>query len=288
MNSLRLMALFIFSAALTSSAALAQQRANLGDNAALRYWAAFAQMQDSAITDEEAKKLNSSLDGTAPYDDSQYKDLVEKNRPAMEMMARATTLSNCDWGLDYQMGPATPVDYARKALILGRLNALYAFHLFIAGEKDKAVNVLAAGVRFSHDVANGGTLFATLVAKSLLINHLRAMDFALHVGGLSAAQRSVLQNAVAHLGTEGLDWRSAMKRELEIPQGLNAQASSAMAKIIPAYVGALTNPAKLPDLQKMIANAPKQCCDIIPNPQRVLEAKQELTDKLRDIRLKLK
>jgi hypothetical protein len=144
MNLLRLIAIFIFSAALTSRPALAQQRANLGDNAALRYWAAFAQMQDSAITDEEARKLNSILDGTSPYDDSQYADLVEKNRLALETMARATALSNCDWGLDYQMGPATPVDYARKALILGRLNVLYAFHLLIAGEKDKAVNVLAA------------------------------------------------------------------------------------------------------------------------------------------------
>ena len=287
MNSLRSIALLTMIAAVTSSAALAQHRANLGDNAALRYWAAFAQIQDSAITDEEAKKLNSILDGTTPYDDSQYKDLVEKNRPALETMARATTLSNCDWGLDYQMGPATPVDYARKALILGRLNALYAFHLLIAGEKDKAVNVLAAGVRFSHDVANGATLFATLVAKSLVVNHLRAIEFALHVGGLSAAQRSVLQNAVAQLGAEGLDWRSAMKRELEIPQGLNPPASSARAKIISAYIGALTNPATLPDLQKMIASAPKQCSDVIPNPQRVLEAKQELTGKLRDIRLKL-
>jgi hypothetical protein len=287
MNLLRLIAIFIFSAALISSAALAQQRASLGDNAALRYWAAFAQTQDSAITDEEAKKLNSILDGTSPYDDSQYKDLVEKNRIALETMARATTLLNCDWGLDYQMGTATPVDYVRKALILGRLNVLYAFHLLIAGERDKAVNVLAAGVRFSHDIANGGTLFATLVAKSLLVNHLRAMDFALHVGELSATQRSVLQNAVAQLGTEGLDWRSAMKRELEIPQDLNPQASSAMAKIVPAYVGALTKPAKLPDLQKMIANAPKQCSDIIPDPQRVLEAKQELTNRLQVIRLKL-
>jgi hypothetical protein len=125
------------------------------------------------------------------------------------------------------------------------------------------------------------------VAKRLLINHLLAIESALHLGGLSAAQRSVLQNTVAQLGAEGLDWRSAIKRELEIPQGLNPQSSSAIAKIIPAYVGALTNPARLPDLQKMVASAPKPCSDIIPNPQRVLEAKQELTDKLRDIRLKL-
>jgi hypothetical protein len=287
MNYLRSIALVTIIAAVTSSAALPKQKASLANNAALRYWAAFAQMQDFAITDDEAKKLNSILDGTAPYDDLHYKDWVEKNRPALETMARGTALSNCDWGLDYQMGPKTPVDYARKALIIGRLNVLYTFHLLIAGEKDKAVNVLAAGVRFSHDVAYGGTLFATVVSTHLLVAHLRAMEFALHLEELSGAQRSVLRNAVSQLGPEGLDWRSAVRRELDIPRGLSSQATSALAKVIPVYLNVIGNPGGLPDLQQMIASAPKQCADIIPNPERVLQAKQELTVKLREVRSKL-
>jgi hypothetical protein len=287
MNSLRSIALLSLILPLNGSAALAQQQANLGDNAALRYWAAFAQMQDSAITDEDARKLNFILDGTAPYDDRDYKDLVEKNRRALETMARGTTLPRCDWGLDYQMGSETPVDYVRKALVLGRLNVLYALHMLIAGDKDKAVNVLAAGLRFSHDVANGGTLFATVVSSHLLIAHLRAIEFALHVGQLSDVQRSVLRNALAQLGPDGLDWRSAIKRELEIPRGLSSLASAALAKIIPVYVGVLSKPTTLPDLQQMIASAPRQCAAIIPNPERVLGAKQELADKLRDTRSKL-
>lgn len=287
MNSLRSIALLTIVLVLNGSAALAQQKANLGDNAALRYWAAFAQVQDSAITDEDAKKLNFILDGTAPYDDRDYKDLVEKNRLALDTMVRGTTLPRCDWGLDYQMGSETPVDYVRKALVLGRLNVLYVLHMLIAGDKDKAVNLLAAGLRFSHDVANGGTLFATAVSTHLLVAHLRAMEFALHLGQLSDAQRSVLRNALAQLGPDGLDWRSAIKRELEIPRGLNSEASSALAKIIPVYEGVLSNPATLPDLQQMIASAPGQCADIIPNPERVLEAKQELDGKLHEVRSKL-
>jgi hypothetical protein len=272
---------------LAGSPAWPQQKINLGDNAALRYWSAFAEMQDSAITDADAKKLSAILDGTVPYDDLQYKDLVEKNRRALEIMARGTTLQNCDWGLEYKMGPETPVEYSRKALVLGRLNVLYAFHLLITGDKDKAVSVLAAGTRFSHDVANGGTLFATLLAKSLLIAHLRAMVFALHLGGLSGAQRSVLQEAVAQLGPNGLDWHSAMKREFEIPPGLDARASAALNKIIPAYLGVLSNSAGLAELQQMIASAPAECSNIIPSPARVVAAKQELTDKLREVRSSL-
>jgi hypothetical protein len=287
MNPLRSIALLTIIAALTGSLALAQQKANPDANAALRYWAAFAQMQDSAITDQDAKKLSSILDGTAPYDDLEYKDLVEKNRPALETMARATALPNCDWGLDYEMGPDTPVEYVRKALVLGRLNVLYAFHLLINGEKDKAMSVLASGLRFSHDVANGGTLFATLVAKSLLVAHIETMEFALHAEGLSNAQRSVLLKAVAPLASDGLDWRSAVKREMIVLSKVDPHDSAIVAQIVPAYLRALDNPSTLPTLEQMRSSAPPQLANLIPNPGRVLQAKQDLTDKLREVRSRL-
>src|SRR5437879_11485370 len=120
----------------------AQRNMALADNAALRYWSAFSAVQDSAITDEQARELNAILDGTAPYDDSKYKDLLEKNALALEIMVRGSSIPNCDWGLDYGLGDNTPVDYARKALVLGRLNVLYAFHLFKGDKKDEAVHAL--------------------------------------------------------------------------------------------------------------------------------------------------
>src|SRR6266436_4483924 len=197
---------------LSTASAFADRNVSPADNAALRYWSAFSALQDSAITDEQARELNAILDGTAPYDDSKYKDLLEKNRLALEIMSRATSLSNCDWGLDYG-AEDVPVEYARKALVLGRLNVLYAFHLFIAGNKDGGVHALAAGLKFSHDVANGGSLFATLIAKDLLVNHLRAVADVVHLEQLSVAQRAQLQEAVGRVG-EGLDWRTAAKLDL--------------------------------------------------------------------------
>jgi hypothetical protein len=137
----------ILIALLSAGSALAQRNTSLTENAALRYWSAFSEVQDSGITDQQAKELNAILDGTAPYDDSKYEDLLEKNTLALEIMARATSLPNCDWGLDYGLGHDVPVDYARKALVLGRLNVLYAFHLLKTGNKDGAVRALAAGLR---------------------------------------------------------------------------------------------------------------------------------------------
>ena len=256
----------------------------LGQNAALRYWSAFAEMQDSIITDQQAEELNLILEGTAPYDHLKYKDLVEKNRPALETMARGTAIHHCDWGLDYELGPKTPVDFVRKALSLGRLNVLYAFHLAIAGDKDGAVHALSAGLRFSRDVANGGTLFATFVAKHLLADHLRVATHLLHVEGLSPAQRLVLRQAIEQLGPEGLDWRGNVKRELEISYGLDSQASAALAHIIPAYVGTLDKPSTLPEVQQMIASTPSSLREVIPNPKKVIEAKQELTEKISQTR----
>lgn len=282
---------------LAAVASPAQQRSRLGDNAALRYWSAFAQMQDSAISDEQAKELNLILEGTAPYSDLKYKDLVEKNRPALETMIRGTALPACDWGVDYAQGPDTPVDYVRRALELGRLNVLYSFHLFIAHDRDGAVRALAAGLHFSHDVAAGGTLFATLVAKKLITEHLRAIGGALHLEELSAAQKATLQNAVTELGPYGVDWDAAVKRDLTVLRStvptsdgslpLDAKSSAALSKIVPAYVAMLSDPSLLAGLQETISNSPKQVADLMPNPKRVLEAKQDLTEQLAQIRSQL-
>ena len=284
MNTLRLISSTILIVAVSVGSASAQQRAKLGENAALRYWSAFAEMQDFAITDQQAKELTTILDGTAPYDDSKYKELVEKNRPALETMVRASALPNCDWGVDYQLGSEAPVEYVRKALAMGRLNVLYTFHLLIAGDKDGAMRVLAAGFRFSHDVANGGTLFATVAAKTLLVQHLRAVEFALQVAELSAAQRLVLQKAIAQLGPDGLDWHSAMKRELEIPHGLNSEAYGADHSVLSKCP---QQRLQLPGLQKMIATAPPPIPEVLPNPKRVIEEKQDLTDKILQARSRL-
>jgi len=272
----------ILIALLSAGSALAQRNASLTENAALRYWSAFSEVQDSGITDQQAKELNAILDGTAPYDDSKYKDLLEKNTLALEIMARATPLPNCDWGLDYGLGHDVPVDYARKALVLGRLNVLYAFHLVKTGDKDGAVRALAAGLRFSHDVGNGGSLFATLIAKDLLMSHLRAVAGALRLEQLSANQRSQLQAAVTRVG-EGLDWPTAAKRDLEALRGdyaENSQTSAALTRIISSYVAALNDESKLPALNQAVEGAPQELANVIPNAKRVLEQKQDLNNTL--------
>ena len=284
MKHVRNTASIIVAVLLALGAAFAQRPA--ADNAALRYWAAFSQIQDSGISDQDAKELNAALETMGPFDISKYKDLVQKNTLALQVMARGTSLPTCDWGLDYELGDNVPVDYARKALVLGRLNILHVMILYHSGDKDGAVHALAAGLRFSHDVANGGSLFATLVAKDLLVTHLSATIDGLRMGQLSAAQRSELQNAIAAL-SDGLDWPSAAKRDLEALRAHYAAeptTSAALDRIAGSYSAFLQDPTKLPVLTDAISNAPQELANLIPNPKRVLEQKQELADKLSQAR----
>ena len=282
MNVYRLLPSLLFMT--LSTGLLCQERVSLGENAALGYWAAFAQLQDSVISGEQAKELSLILGGAAPYDDQKYKELVEKNRPALESMARASTLLQCNWGVDYRLGTKAPVDYVRRGLALGRLNGLYTVHLVRAGDQDGAVRALAAGLRFSQDLSSGGTLFAAISAKHLVEVHLRVLAGAFPTSTLSAQQRNALQKAIAQLGPEGLDWRSIVQQELAIDRGLDAQASAALARIAPLYIGALASPSALPELQQAIAKAPRPLPNIIPNPERVLRAKRELVNSLLQIR----
>lgn len=287
MNSFRTLLSLILMVASVGVPAAAQKQGTLGENAALRYWAAFSAMQDAGISSQQAKEMNAILDGTAPYDDLEYKELIEKNKLALDIMARATTLPSCDWGLDYDLAEDIPVEYARKALAMGRLNVLYAFHLLITGNKVAAMDALAAGVRFSRDVASGGSLFATLVAKDLLESHFQAISFALHTGSLSTGQKEQLRKAIVQLGPDPLDWGAAARRDLESLRGRYATdppASAALTQIISSYVGALNDPSRLSALQQVLGNAPKQLAELVPNAKRVLQQKQELREKLAQVR----
>lgn len=121
--------LMVMTAICLAGSAFARQETRLADNAALRCWSAFSDMQDAGLTAQQVKELNAVIDGKVPYDDAECKDLVEKNTPALRLMTRGTSLSQCDWGVDYAFGEDVPVEYAREALALGRLNVLYAFQL---------------------------------------------------------------------------------------------------------------------------------------------------------------
>src|SRR5215468_9538122 len=163
-------------------------------NAALRYWMAFALMKDppdgrSGITAEFLDRVGA---GTAAWDETQLGSIVDDNREALMIMWRATKLPVCDWGLEYELGPQTPIAHLAKARVLARLNAV-------------------AGVRFSQHVANGGTLISLLSARLSLSPSLKSLVRAASQSSVDAGRRQQIAAVVGAIPDAGFDWADAMR-----------------------------------------------------------------------------
>src|SRR5215470_10071479 len=94
-------------------------------NAALRYWLAFAEMQDQSVDKKTAELLEKTAAGEVPWNETALGPILDRNQQAILALQRASRLPECDWGLEYDQGPNASVAYAPRARVLARLNTLY-------------------------------------------------------------------------------------------------------------------------------------------------------------------
>jgi len=197
-----------------AAAAHAQTKPPAGTrNAALRYWLAFADLQDPPADQATANLLEKTAAGEAAWDETKLGPILDKNETAIRKMQRATQLPECDWGLEYDLGPRASIAYVPKARVLARLNTLDGRRLAARGEKQKAVDAWLAGIRFSRHLASGGTLIFSLVAKMGLISNFHALTEAAESGALSSAEKRQIEAAARALPDTGLDWGRALEYE---------------------------------------------------------------------------
>jgi len=178
-------------------------------NAALRYWMAFAEMQDSSADQATQELLEKTVTGKAAWDEAKLAPILDANSDAIQMMQRAAKLPDCDWGLEYSRGPRASIAYAPRARALARLNTLEGMRQMAKGDSQSAVNTWLAGIRFSQDLAHGGPLIFALMAKSALLPDLRALGDAARNGQMSETQKEQVFTVVKALPEDGLDWGSA-------------------------------------------------------------------------------
>ena len=93
---------------------------DLGANAALKYWQAFAQLPK--FTDAQEHKLNAEY-LTMPLD-AHAREIVTRADYALRMMHRAAALPRCDWGLGYEDGIELLLPHAQAARTLSTLACL--------------------------------------------------------------------------------------------------------------------------------------------------------------------
>jgi hypothetical protein len=119
------LALFPPSAA---TAQTADAQPNLGTNAAMKYWQAFALLP---TLDKGQEKLlqewnNVPLDAAA-------RALIDKSRMSRVYLHRGAKLPRCDWSLDYEDGIGLYLSHCPRSLTLARLAALHARQEFEHG-----------------------------------------------------------------------------------------------------------------------------------------------------------
>ena len=175
-------------------------------NAALRYWVAFAEMKDIPADKATQDLLEKTLSAQALWDEKEIAPILDANKFAIDIMQRATKLPDCDWGLEYKQGASASIAYAPRARALSRLNTLEGMRQLAGGNTQSATDTWLAGVRFSQDLAHGGSLIFALMAKNALLANLRALTLAAANGQLTVAERQQVITAVHALPEGAFDW----------------------------------------------------------------------------------
>ncbi len=192
----------------------AQRRAS--DNAALRYWTAFALMQDGPADKPTADLLENVLAGKAPWNEAKLGPFSEVNDRALEVLKRAVTLDACDWGVEYELGAWAPIPHVAKSRALGRLNALAGIRLAARREMPAAVETWLTGIRFSLHVPQGGSLISVLTASGVFSVNADALERAASANALGPAERQKVAALLRSLPDTLFDWGAALDREAEV------------------------------------------------------------------------
>jgi hypothetical protein len=269
---------------LLATAAHAQSEFPETHNAALRYWLAFADLQDPPADPATAELLEKTAAGEVVWNEGKLGAILDQNETAVRGMQRATKLPDCDWGIEYDQGPSASIAYVPKARVLSRLNTLYGMRLAAKGDTQAAVDAWLSGIRFSRHVAMGGSLIFSLIAKMTLVSNLHALTQAVEGGRVTAADRKKIESAVRALPPTAFHWSAALRYEehgLEVgvhqwTQAANPSAyyQSIMGKPAPKNVVAPTD-ADLAAFHKLMAGAEEALGQPVDEAQGKLRSLQD-------------
>ena len=317
---LRLLFSLIFLA--TAASVFGDSTQKPADNAALRYWMAFAQMRDSQVSPAETMRMNAMINGGVPWDETQFGPIVEQNKAAIETMIRGSRLPYCEWGLETDLGPDTPIEYVPKAAAMARLNNMYSMRLASAGHYHSAVRSTIAGVRFAQHLAENESFLGALTAKAALIPALMQAQHLATSAQVPPDDLAALRETVTALPIGGLDWSFAAHAEgaalhsllidmsdSRSPQALYEKWFSdvpdaefraptrkeieQLDRVMEHYAQLLSIPpelaeVQLPALQKEIADLDKTSRTGVPNPARMLAQRTTIVKVQREALAALK
>ena len=182
-------------------------------NAALRYWMSFADLVDRPTDEATNKAIDDVLSGAAAWDEQKLGSIVDANEAAVRSLQRATKLSECNWGLEYDRGFAMSLGHLPKARVIARLNALYGARQLAKGDTAGAVDTWLAGLRFAQHVGEGVSLIGTLSARPAFTANLHLLARAVQERRINAELQTKIRAQLQKLPSDGLDWTSPVRAE---------------------------------------------------------------------------
>ena len=210
---------------------------NLGDNAALKYWQAFAQLPK--FSDTEQHKLNAEF-LTMPMN-AHAREIVARADYALRMMHRASALPNCDWGLAYDEGIELLLPHAQASRTLATLACLRARIRFEDGHFHEGIEDVIDAMTVGRHVSMDGSLITLILDYG--IEYRAGETVALYLPKLSAEAIKGLKTRLANLPSgqspaegmvfeekAGLNWLIRKVKEQKDKESLLAFANSFCSK----------------------------------------------------------
>jgi hypothetical protein len=153
---------FVLSLPLAATVQESNAKPDLGANAALKYWIAFALLPS---LDKGQEKL---LEGAtkATLDEAALK-LIERSQRSRLYLQRGARLPYCDWGLVYDDGIFMVLPYLPKSMTLARLTVLDARHEFEHGQWKAGADDVTALLRLAHHLRMNNLTLGNLVGYAI-------------------------------------------------------------------------------------------------------------------------
>lgn len=147
------------------SPAVAQSRdgkADIGANAALKYWAGFALLPS---LDQDQEKLLADWN-KVPFNATAL-SLIDRSRNSREYLHQAVKIERCEWSLDCSQGIRLLMPHLVKSRTLAALVALDARHEFEQGHWKAGVEEVSALLRLARHLEMEPMMIQQLVAYGI-------------------------------------------------------------------------------------------------------------------------
>lgn len=186
-------------------------------NAALVYYRAFlvlTPLGDKGNTAED--KAFSKLIEKGEYDSKHLDPYVERNSEALGLLLRASAIDHCDFGVEFNLGPAAPLPELARARELARLGAAAIRRATEAADWDRAADLFCAVLRLARGTHEEGTLIGSLVAAAIIdIVNSQAGRFLAEMPP-DDARYSRMEGTLAQVAPALDDWSMAIEGEKKL------------------------------------------------------------------------